>query len=200
VDAVSQAWDRWDRARRRALTWRGELSVPAKLSLCMAMAGVTGIVAQFRLPVPGTPVPVTGQVLAVLLSGIALGSGWGALSQVFYVGIGAAGLPWFAGSVGGAAILLGPTGGYLLGFVPAAMLIGVLTGRSRTLRHPLGMIPVMLLAVGVIYLCGTLQLAAVMHLDMRQAFDKGVAPFIVWDVAKAFLAAGAGAAALPRKA
>src|SRR5579864_2125911 len=74
---------------------------------------LTAVLAQIRIPLPFTPVPLTGQTFAVLLAGAALGSRRGFLSQALYLAEGAAGLPVFAGAVGSLAHLFGPTGGYL---------------------------------------------------------------------------------------
>ncbi len=82
------------------------------------------LMAQVRIPLPFTPVPITGQTFAVLLIGAALGSERGAASLLVYLAEGAAGLPAFAGGTSGLAVLVGPTGGYLIGFVFAAYIIG----------------------------------------------------------------------------
>ena len=71
--------------------WRYELNVAHKVVLAISFACLTGLMAQMRIYLPFTPVPITGQVLAVLLAGVLLGKRYGGLSQVFYVGIGAAG-------------------------------------------------------------------------------------------------------------
>jgi biotin transport system substrate-specific component len=116
----------WDLACLRFFVWRHRSTVAKKIALCFAAAAFTGLAAQIRVPLASTPVPVTGQVFAVLLSGVFLGRRYGALSQVIYVSLGAAGVPWFAGWTSGA--LLGLTGGYLVGFIPAAALVGWFAG------------------------------------------------------------------------
>ncbi len=188
----------YDRARARAFEWRDGLDVPARVVLAFGMAALTGLTAQLRLPLPHTPVPVTGQVFAVLLSGVLLGGAYGALSQAIYVGAGAAGLPWFAGLSGGPAVILGVTGGYLVGFILAALLIGLVAGSRPILRRPLAMALLMLAGVGVIYLLGALQFSAVMHTGLKATLAGAVLPFIAWDVAKALLAASLASAILPK--
>ena len=195
---LAEAIDRGVAARNRAFARRDELSVTAKLALTLGMACVTGLSAQLRLPLPNTVVPVTGQVFVVLLGGVLLGATYGTLSQVFYVAIGAVGMPWFNGWAGGPAMLLGYTGGYLVGFIPAVMLVGILTQRFASLRRPAPMCAVMLLGVGVIYLAGALQFAALTHQGLTATLAQTVVPFVAWDVAKALLAANIGAALLPK--
>src|SRR3972149_4985549 len=88
------------------------------LSLSFAFAAFTGVCAQVRFYLPFTPVPVTGQVFAVLLCGVLLGPAFGAFSQLLYIALGVAGGPWFVlGPVG-------PTGGYIVGFVLAPAIVG----------------------------------------------------------------------------
>jgi biotin transport system substrate-specific component len=105
-----------------------------RASAAVAMALVTAAAAQVKLYTPLSPVPYTGQVFAVLLTGAVLGSRWGAASQGLYVLLGVVGLPVYAGGAHGLAVLFGLTGGYLLGFVAAAAFVGWL-GERRTL-HP----------------------------------------------------------------
>ena len=95
-------------------------------SLCVAG------MAQVRIPLPFTPIPITGQTFAVLLVGVALGSRRGAASLALYLLMGLAGLPFFAGGASGMAYVLGPTGGYLVGFIAAAALP---TGRPAQPRR-----------------------------------------------------------------
>jgi len=194
MGTIAQALEQCDRARRRAFAWRDALSVEAKLGLALGMAVATGLAAQFRIPLPHTPVPVTGQVFAVLLAGVLLGAGWGTLSMGLYLGLGIAGVPWFAGCTS----TMGVTVGYLIGFVVAAFLIGWVTDRWPGARHPLLIIFVMLLGVGVIYLLGALAFAAILRTNLQATLAQAVMPFIVWDVAKALVAAGVAGAILPK--
>ena len=109
--------------------WRSNASLANKTVMALFMACITGIMAQVIIPLPWTPVPVTGQTFAVIVAGIFLGRKWGGFSQLFYVGIGVAGLPWFAGMTGGAGALLGASGGYLIGFILAAFFMGYFADR-----------------------------------------------------------------------
>jgi biotin transport system substrate-specific component len=155
------------------------------LLLVLAFASFTALAARIALPLPFTPVPITGQTLAVLLSGVLLGSRRGALAQLAYLAQGAAGLPVFAGGRAGLGVLLGPTGGYLVGFVLAAGLVGWLAERGWR-RHTRRLFVALLLGNLVIYLCGALWLARFVPDPLGQ----GVLPFIPGDLVKIAIAAG----------
>ncbi len=190
--------DNWQHRCWLGFRWRARTSVTYKVLFAVGMACVTGVLAQLRVYLPFTPVPVTGQVLGVLLSGVLLGGGFGALSQVFYAGFGLAGIPWFAGSTMGASVLLGPSGGYILGFIPAAYFLGRITDRYVSSRRLVPQIALMLVAVGVIYLCGAIQFVMLMHTGFADTMHMAILPFIPVDIFKAFLAAGISTALLPR--
>lgn len=174
---------------------RAELSVAKKIALAVGFAAFTGLAAQVRVPLGFTPVPVTGQVFAVLLSGVMLGPTYGGLSQFIYVGLGAAGLRWFEGLSGGLAALAGPTGGYLVGFVLAAELIGSLSDRFATARARAWL---MIAGVALIYLCGAVWFSVVMHTGLAGTLLGAVLPFVPVDVAKAVAAACLSTALLPK--
>ena len=106
-----------NRSRYGVFKWRYELTLAKKLALALGMACLIGVLAQVRLYTPWSPVPITGQTFAVLFAGILLGSRCGAASVLIYFAAGAFGIPWFAGWSGGAAILMGPTAGYIAGFI-----------------------------------------------------------------------------------
>ena len=143
--------------------------------------------AQVRIPLPFTPVPITGQTLGVLLIGALLGARRGAAALMLYLAEGLAGLPVFAAGSGGASSLFGPTGGYLLSFVLAAWLVGWLCerGLERTLRT--AWLP-FLLGEAAIYLLGVPWLAFFVG-GLGKAVALGLAPFVVGDLCKMLLAA-----------
>lgn len=182
--------------RVTALKKRDELSLPVKMGLAFLMAALTGLAAQVRIPVPGTVVPVTGQVFAVLLSGVLLGGAWGGLSQIVYVGLGAAGVPWFSAMAGG--VPLGPTAGYLLGFIPAAMLIGIVNDRFPIARRVALQMVLMFAGVLVIYAFGAAVYSAFLGTGLIATFQQAVLPFIGPDLVKAAAAAGIASALLPK--
>ncbi|WP_322801905.1 biotin transporter BioY [Thermoflexus sp.] len=149
----------------------------------------TALMARIAIPLPFTPVPITGQTLAVLLTGAALGSRRGALSMAAYVLEGSLGLPVFAGGAAGLKRLTGPTGGYLVGFIAAAFVTGWLAERGWD-RRPLLAALAMLIGNAVIYLFGLPWLAMFLggFLGPKGALALGLLPFIPGDLLKLFLA------------
>jgi biotin transport system substrate-specific component len=169
---------------RRAWAYRAALSLAGS----WLIAGL----AQVQVRLPFTPVPVTGQTLGVLLVGASLGSALGSLSLVLYLAQGALGLPFFAGGSGGLDVLRASsaTGGYLVGFVAAAAVVGALAERGwdRDLR---GAISAMFVGEVVLYLVAIPWLMRALGVDLDRAIVLGLAPFVVGDALKVFLAAGA---------
>ncbi|MBM4461926.1 MAG: biotin transporter BioY [Chloroflexi bacterium] len=197
--ATSAYVDRYRYWRYSAFKWRTDLSITQKVALALGMACLTGLVAQLRIHLWFTPVPVTGQVFAVLLSGVLLGARYGFLSQAFYVGIGACGIPWFQGWAGGIGYLSNTvTLGYLLAFMVVPILIGALSETFITARGFLPQLGLMLIAVVIIDLAGTAYLGSFLHKDFHQAMKLGFWPFIPWDLAKAAAVAGISATLLPK--
>ncbi len=162
-------------------------SFAARWMLATAMTGVTCLCAQISAPLPFTPVPVTLQVFAVLLSGLLLGRRWSTVAQLQYLMLGAVGLPVFALGRSGMSVLFGLTGGYLLSYPVAAGLTGWFSGKKPSLGGQLG---ACLLGIGVVYGLGCLWLALMSSpvLSPKAAFVMGVGWFIAWDAAKALLA------------
>lgn len=145
------------------------------------MAALTAVLAYVRLPVPWSPVPVSGQSLAVMLAGALLGPRLGALSQAVYVLLGAIGLPVYAGGMGGLPVLLGPTGGYLFGFVLGAYVTGRVAGKAGMLRPARLVLAFVLGGVVAVYVPGVVQLALVTGTTLRQAVVLGALPFLPGD-------------------
>jgi biotin transport system substrate-specific component len=156
-------------------------------ALVLAGSWLIALSAQVAIPLPFSPVPVTGQTLAVLLVGALLGSRRGSLAVLAYIAQGLAGLPVFAGGALGMARLLGPTGGYLVGFVAAAFLVGLLAERGWD-RRVLTTAAAMMLGNLVIYATGALWLAPFVG-GLKQALATGVLPFIPGDLVKIAAAA-----------
>lgn len=180
--------------------WRYRLGILQKVSLSLGMAVITGISAQIRIPLPYTPVPITGQVLAVLLSGVLLGRWYGSLSQLFYVSFGGIGLPWFAGMSGGISVLAGPTGGYLLGFILASGVIGWFTQNYVRMRRFLPLVGINLMAIGLIYFAGSLQLSIELGTGFLKTLQLAVIPFIWGDLIKAIFVTMIGTGITPKQA
>lgn len=159
-----------------------------KIIICAMFAAITGILAQVEIPLP--LVPISGQTLAVGLAATIIGSRLGAISMICYLAIGAVGIPVFAGFSGGMQVLIGPTGGYIIGFIVAAFFIGLILEKTKftipmaCIANIIGMI--ITLAIG------TVQLKLVLDMSWPQAMAAGVYPFIVVGLIKAFLASWIG--------
>jgi biotin transport system substrate-specific component len=145
----------------------------------------TALTARVTIPLPFTPVPITLQVMAVLLAGLVLGPRAGAASQLVYLAAIAAGLPLDA-RASGAAALAGPTAGYLIGFVPAAFVTGWLAQKLSATRASRFLAS--LAGVAVIYTVGVAWLTPMVG-GLGPAWALGVAPFILVDLGKALVAA-----------
>lgn len=158
-------------------------------TLVLGFAALTALAAQVTFPLPWTPVPITGQTFAVLMAGAVLGTTRGLTSQLVYIGVGALGLPVYAGSEGGWHAATGATGGYLLGFVLAAAVVGRLSERHQD-RHLLTSIPAMLAGSAIVYALGVPWLAWSLGVPGTKAIELGMAPFLIGDALK-LLAAGA---------
>ena len=197
--AVAAYVERYRTWRIDAFTWRDELSVTKKVALALGMACVTGLLAQARIYLDFTPVPITGQNIGVLASGVMLGPWFGALSMLLYIGIGACGMPWFQGGEGGMQYLThSPTLGYLFAFVLVAFLIGRLTQKHLSLRGFWGQLWLMSTGMIIILALGASYLALTLHTTFNETMVQGVLPFLVGDMLKAALIAGAATAILPK--
>ncbi len=151
---------------------------------------LTWAAAKVSVPLPFTPVPGTLQTLPVLLAGALLGARAGAASQMTYLAMGIAGLPVFALPGSGPTYLLGPTGGYLLGFIAAAYV----TGRVEPWGRPFGFAGALAAFFSgsiVLYLCGLTWLTIALGGDAGAAVRSGLLPFVVFDLSKIVVAAGA---------
>jgi biotin transport system substrate-specific component len=146
---------------------------------------LTALGAYLTIPLP--VVPITLQTLFTNLAGALLGGVFGALSQVVYVFLGVIGLPVFAGGKAGLGVLLGPTGGYLIGFVIGALVTGKLVEKSVETKKKPGFLhyaAAMTAGLAVIYACGILQLTAVAKITFAKALAVGVLPFLPGDFIK----------------
>jgi len=198
---------RIDRTKYDVFRWRYELGISKKIALALGLACLTGLVAQIRIVLPWSPVPVTGQTFAVLLAGVLLGRWWGGISLAIYAGLGAAGVPWFTGWGSGLGYLGGPTGGYIIGFMLAALFLGHLTDTYIRSRSFLSMLALMLFANFIlIYVPGLLQLGLWLNLvkgepaTFTTLFSMGALPFIAGDITKAIMAAAIARGITPKSA
>lgn len=202
---TAASWNGLVQNREAFFNWRERLPLAKKILLAFAMAALTGLCAQIRIPVPGTPVPVTGQTFAVLMAGVVIGRRWGGVSQLLYVALGTCGLPWFSGFSGGAGVLFGPTGGYLVGFVLAAFFLGYMTDTNRGLRGFFPMAGLMWFSSFVLIQIPGLAGLALWHgfalgktPDLGALIAMGMLPFVVGDVLKIMLAASVAKAVTPK--
>lgn len=157
-----------------------------ELTLTALMAAVICILGPVSLAIPVSPVPISLGSLAVYLAVTVLGAKLGTLSCVIYLLLGLAGLPVFAGYAGGAQKLLGPTGGYLIGYLFLAVIAGIFTGRkagSKGMQYIQAMLGI-ILGTAVLYLFGTAWLAHTAGMDFYAALWAGVIPFIPGDLVK----------------
>lgn len=164
-----------------ALSHRKSVDLALKALLLFSFALGTGLGAQLRIPLPFTPVPITFQTFFVLSSGVVMGSLLGSASQVLYILLGILGFPYFSGWASGWRTLLGPTGGYIIAFALAPLLVGWLTREKTSFwRIMIGMLAGNLL----IYALGAGWLAYINAFSLPQALLKGVLPFLPGDALK----------------
>ena len=156
------------------------------LAYAALFGALTAVGAYIMIPLP--PVPITLQTLFVNLSGALLGGSLGALSQIVYILLGVIGLPVFAGGKAGIGVLFGPTGGYLIGFVAGAWVIGKLTA-LRPKSGLLWIMGAMAAGIAVVYLLGILQLMVVAKLSLAKAVAVGLLPPLPGDIVKIVAAA-----------
>ena len=170
----------------------------AAMSRAALMAAVTAVAAQISVPL--FPVPFTLQVFAVILSGLLLGSRYGALSQAIYVLVGAVGVPVFAQFSGGLAVILGPTGGYLISYPVAATVAGLAARAARDASRRRALWTSFLwgcAGLAVIYAVGAIWLSVVTELPLAVALAQGVLIFVPFDLIKVALAALVAVATAP---
>jgi biotin transport system substrate-specific component len=151
------------------------------MTLCALFAALTAVCSWLAIPIG--PVPINLALLPVLLAGGLLGWKYGAISQLVYVLVGAAGAPVFSGFRGGVGVLVGPTGGYIIGYVVCALLVGLAADKFR--RRVPALIAGMILGVLALYLLGTAQyLFVVENKNVLAALGACVFPFLPGDAAK----------------
>ena len=160
------------------------------LAISALFATLLSVSSLISVPISFSPVPITLQVMIVFLIASLLGPIYGTFSCLIYLILGLVGIPVFAGATSGIPILLGPTGGYLLGFPLGTLIGGIVASKlSKTRREDLIRVSVATsLVLTVIYLMGAVWLAQYLHLTLFQALLFGVIPFIAVDIIKALIA------------
>ena len=182
-----------------------DASTATKILMSLMMACFTGIMAQIIIPLPWTPVPITAQTFAVLSSGLILGKKYGCLSQILYIVLGVAFIPWFGGMTGGLEIFLGSTFGFFIGFVIASYFIGAICEKYATARNFTKMAVVIGVAnFALIYIPGLAGLALWSSLTQGTTIGlvdllmMGLVPFIAGDIIKILGAASVSKVFLPK--
>lgn len=191
-----------NKAKLDVFRWRCELTIPRKVLLALGVAAMVGLLAQVRVILPWSPVPITGQTFGVLLAAILMGRWWGGISMGMYVGLGAVGVPWFTGLASG----LGATAGYMAGFILAALFLGYFSDKyikARSFPRMLGLMLtaslVLIYVPGLIWLSFWLNSTGVSW-NLASLLAMGLAPFVVGDIIKSALAAVTARAMMPKQA
>lgn len=174
----------------------GRTSIQNRYAARPAVVGVMAalVAVSAWLSIPFYPVPITLQTLAVLVAGGLLGSRAGPLVVGVYLGLGLVGVPVFHNGTAGLGILAGPTGGYLIGFLPAAFIMGSAGDVVRTrVRRPRAAAYLLtgsaLVSTLIIHVVGIPWLMVSTHMGLVAALAVGFVPFIIGDLVKAILAA-----------
>jgi biotin transport system substrate-specific component len=151
--------------------------------LCALFAALTVVGTVIQIPLPFTPVPISLATLSVYLAGGLLGAKYGALSQVVYILLGVVGLPVFSNFQGGIGVIAGPTGGYIIGYVAAALIVGLIAGKER--RSPIWKLTVsMISGTATCYGLGTAWFVISTGTGLAAALSLCVIPFLIGDTLK----------------
>jgi Uncharacterized conserved protein len=164
----------------------GERKLATTVLSCLFTALMT-VGAYIALPLPGTPVPIVFQNFFIMLAALLIGPRWGLAAVLTYLCLGAIGLPVFAGGAGGLARFIGPTGGYLIGYVPAVLVIGIISdlgARRRLWRDGLAAI----MGCAIVDICGIVWLKAATSGSWEASLAAGLLPFLPGDAVKIILA------------
>ena len=197
--------DNYYNTRKNVFERIQDASTATNVLMSLMMACFTGIMAQIIIPLPWTPVPITAQTFAVLCSGLFLGKKYGCLSQILYIVLGVAFIPWFGGMTGGLDIFLGSTCGFFIGFVIASYFIGLITEKYAKARSFTKMAIVIGIAnFALIYIPGLAGLALWSNLTQGATIGivdllmMGLVPFIIGDIVKILGAASVSKVFLPK--
>ena len=184
--------------------WRNNADTITMIMVSFLFACFTGLMAQVTLAIPWTPVLITMQTFAVLLAGVLLGGKWGGFSMILYTILGIAGMPWFTNMNHGLAFMFEASGGYIVGFIIAAAVIGYVFDHYASSRSPIGSMMTLLVANFVcIYIPGLVGLYTTMLntgrvLSLPELLFMGVVPFVVGDLFKILVVSGISTSILPK--
>lgn len=187
-------------------SWRNNANMVTMVILSFLFACFTGLMAQVSIAIPWSPVLVTFQTFAALLAGVFLGSKWGGFSMILYTVLGIAGMPWFTNMNSGLEFIFKASGGYIIGFIFAAIFIGYVFDHYVSSRKPVRTVITMIVANFVcIYIPGLLGLYNAMltktgaPLSFTELLLMGLVPFIVGDLFKILIASGITTSILPKE-
>ena len=165
-------------------------TVASQISLILTGTVFLAVMAQISIPIPGSPVPLTGQTLGVLLLGTAYGAGLGFSTIAFYLLMGMAGAPIFSSGTSGIERIVGPTGGYLVGMLISSLVLGALAGRKWDQKIKT-VIPTMIIGNSIIFAIWLLWLHQYTVQTWLWTFEKGFTPFIFGEILKIAIASTA---------
>jgi biotin transport system substrate-specific component len=190
---------RFHEMKQEFYAWRITAGSLEMFLMALLMALLTALSAQVRIPLPWTLIPITGQVLSVFAGAVILGKRWGGISMILYIAMGLLGLPVFTGMKSGMAVILGPTGGYIIGFIMAAFFIGSLGDGIKKRGNFFSLFFIMAAAnfifihgIGLVQLAFWTSSVAGKEISFTGLLMAGSIPFIAGDLIKIAAAAGVG--------
>jgi biotin transport system substrate-specific component len=155
--------------------------------LACLFAALISIGAYIAIPLPGTPIPIVLQNMFIMLAAVALGPWWSLLSVIIYLLFGFVGMPVFSGGTGGIDKLFGPTGGYLIGYIPATIAIGFISKSGK--KKLFSRVAACIVGMGIVYIIGVSRLKTLLDIPWNRALASGLYPFIAGDLIKIGLTA-----------
>ncbi|HOK79263.1 MAG TPA: biotin transporter BioY [bacterium] len=189
---------KWNFVWQHYFDWIRSATIVEKVIMSLAFSFLTGVSAQIVIKLPFTPVPITGQVFMVLLTGVLLGKNWAVVSQSTYLIGGITKIPWFSGGTGGLTHIFLPSLGYIIGFIPASFFVGYITSTNTKSFKFTNLVLLMLCGISIIYIFGATWFSFVMRTDLKQTLLLSVIPFIPFDILKAYLVALLASAIISR--
>ncbi|MCD7781649.1 MAG: biotin transporter BioY [Methanosphaera sp.] len=185
--------------------WRNNCSTMTMVVLSLLVACFTGLMAQVTIAIPWSPIVISLQTFAVLLAGTFLGEKWGGFSMILYTALGILGVPWFSNMNSGLEWIFSASGGYIIGFIIAAIFIGYIFDHYNSARKPVQTVILMLFTnFVIIYIPGLLGLYNYMlgtgvALSISELLVMGLIPYIIGDLLKVALASTISTSILPKE-
>ena len=186
-------------------SWRTNANTTTMILTSFLFACFTGLMAQVSIAIPWSPVLITFQTFAVLMAGVLLGSKWGGFSMILYTLLGIVGMPWFTKMNHGLEFMFQASGGYIIGFIFAAIFAGYVFDHYMNARKPIQTVLIMAIANFIcIYIPGLIGLYNAMLnsgrvLTIPELIFMGVVPFVAGDIFKIAIASGITTSILPKE-